>query len=209
MNIFSNNFYDCNSPDNPDIIISRQKINCKYWSFDKKCNTICSLNVINNPSMADCFNCPKREATDEYKEAIKEKTLPKPIKVYKNESIKEPSFLQKAKSYIKAETSQLIQGKVSEEIYNKRKKLCIACHYKLNPKPDEEEIGWCKGGCGCKVGNPRAALSEKLYMPSISCPLKKFGPEQGNGFNVEDAVNSLKGAATAIVNTIEEEKGNT
>lgn len=115
---------------------------------------------------------------------------------------KEPSFSEKAISYGKAEASQMLHGKVSDDIFNKRKELCMACHARVNPKPDEESIGWCKGGCGCTIGNTRAALSQKLYMPNITCPLKKFGPEKGSGFNINSAIDSISGIATSIQQTI-------
>ena len=114
----------------------------------------------------------------------------------------DPSFSQKATSYSKAEASQIFQGKVSEEVFEKRKALCMECPARVNVKPETESIGWCKGGCGCTIGSTRAALSQKLYMPNISCPLKKFGPEQGSGFNIKDAINSVTGIATAIQETI-------
>lgn len=199
--IFLKEFYDCNSSANPSTV-TKQKINCKYWSTtDDGCTAICSLKVLDNPNWIDCAKCEKRECVVD---------IPQPVPKLVN-SVKKPnienkkSFLQKAISYGKAEASQFINGKVSEEIYNKRKEICLGCDYKLNPVPEAEPIGWCKGGCGCKVGNPRAALSQKLYMPTITCPLKKFGPEVGQGFNISDAVDSIKGAATSINETIKSE----
>jgi hypothetical protein len=198
LDIFLNEYYHCDSG-NGNTRIDRQKINCKHWSTDSSgCEIKCALNVLNNPKWTDCLKCEKRERVVDFD---KSKFAPKKLSS-EQVRIQEPSLLKKVISYGKAEASQFINGKVSDEIYNKRKETCLACDYKLNPVPETEPIGWCKGGCGCKVGNPRAALSQKLYMPTIACPLKKFGPEVGNGFNVVDAFDSLKGAATAINETI-------
>ena len=197
LNIFSTEYYSCDSKNN-NIIIDKQKINCKHWSVDTiDCNITCSLNIVNNPTLLDCLHCQKRE---EITELTINSSIPKKINL--QEKIIEPSLFTKVVNYTKAETSQLLNGKVSDEIYNKRKDICISCDYKTNPDPTIESIGWCKGGCGCKLGNPRAALSQKLYMPNLSCPLKKFGSEVGTGFNISDAVDSVKGAATAINETI-------
>jgi len=194
QNIFLPDRYNCNTKN------FKKKINCEYWSIDEEsCTTKCSLKNI-NPSTADCGLCKER------KELVS-LTVSPPIPKKLNSTTmipkpKEPSLIQKAVSYAKAETSQMFNGKVSEETYNKRKEICLACDYKVNPLPQTEPIGWCKGGCGCKIGNPRASLSQKLYMPTITCPLKKFGPETGAGFKVADAIDSVKGIATAVNETL-------
>lgn len=196
--IFLNEYYDCNSTIE-GYTTSRQKINCTHWSTNESgCDTICSLNVLSNPKWTDCLKCEKRE---KIKEIDVEKLVPKKVNTLIPKP-KPPSLIKKAVSYAKAETSQMFNGKVSEEIYNKRKDICISCDYKVNPLPETEPIGWCKGGCGCKIGNPRAGLSQKLYMPTVTCPLKKFGPETGAGFKVADAIDSVKGIATAINETL-------
>jgi hypothetical protein len=192
--IFLPDRYNCNTKN------FRKKINCEYWSIDEEsCTTNCSLKNI-NPATKDCALCKER------KEIVSLTiSVPRP-KLLSSTTMKNPqdkkTFLQKAVSYGKAEVSQLMQGKVSDEVYNKRKEICLSCDYKVNPTPQTEPIGWCKGGCGCKIGNPRASLSQKLYMPTITCPLKKFGPEQGQGFNITDAIDSVKGAATAVTETL-------
>ena len=118
-----------------------------------------------------------------------------PIKKIK---IKEPKKQNKEKisikkifSYLKAEFSQAFKGKVTKKIFIKRKELCLSCDKLKKLNNSKETIGWCGGGCGCNVGAPRAALSQKLYMPNISCPLNKFGPEKGSGINLNDFKNSV------------------
>jgi hypothetical protein len=123
------------------------------------------------------------------------------------EKTKEPTFKEKAKAYIKAESSQVISGKVSQEVFEKRKEICMSCEHRIEKhKTYRDSIGWCKGGCGCSLGNQRAALSQKLYMPTLSCPKGKFGPEKGEGFNVSDAVDSVKGIVTSVKNLFEKDK---
>lgn len=185
-------------------------INCQHWSANvNECTSVCRINAKENPSIADCAACTHRKTFEGMKkivydessneiqilnidqQEIKEETKPEP----------EPSFAKKAKNYIKAETSQLIEGKVSEEIFEKRKAICTSCQFLVKTtKNAKDSIGWCKGGCGCTVGNPRAALSQKLYMPSLSCPKGKFKKEEGKGFNAEDAKDSANGFIQSVVN---------
>lgn len=160
-------------------------LNCKYWSVDTNtCAKSCSLKKI-NPTPKDCFLCKERIPVDE--NVIKESITPK-----------------KVVSYAKAETSQFFSGKVSEEVFEKRKECCMSCERRVNPEPENESIGWCKT-CSCGI-NKRAALSEKLYMPTISCPLNKFGPEKGIGFNIEDAKNAINGVLDSVKNIISDNK---
>jgi hypothetical protein len=74
----------------------------------------------------------------------------------------------------------------------------------MNPTPNTEPIGWC-ATCGCSAKNPRASLSNKLWMPNLVCPLKKFAQETGQGFNVDDAVNSVKGAIQSVTSLFKPE----
>lgn len=191
MNLYLNEFYDCKEN---EIIVSKQKINCKYWNIDNPCNPDCSLKVLNNPTPSQCNYCKKRDPI-----VLGDIETDVSVPEIKPE---EKSFFQKAITYVTAEASQFVNGKVSEEVYEKRKNICLACHFKTNPSPHIEPIGWCKGGCGCKVGNPRAGLSEKLHMPTISCPLNKFDYEKGSGFKVSDAIDSLKGIKTSLVENL-------
>jgi hypothetical protein len=177
--LFLNDRYICSDK------ISKQKINCEHWSYDQNnCSTYCSLKKA-SPTSINCFGCKERKQLDVTQ-----------ITVNKTE---QPKTTDKIISYAKAEASQFVLGKVSDEVYNERKSICQSCEFLTNPKPEIESLGWCKGGCGCKIGNPRAALSEKLYMPALVCPKRKFGTAQGTGFNASDALNSVKGVATSLI----------
>lgn len=188
-NIHLNQLYSC---DNKHFY---KKINCKHWSYDKNsCVANCSLKKI-NPSVKDCSNCSEIDFIDA--------NVKKTISLSKVEYSSNPTE-SKIKSYVKAETSQFTQGKVSEEIFNQRKEYCMSCDRRKNPHPEEESIGWCTS-CGCGL-SPRAALSNKLYIPTISCPLQKFGPEKGEGFNTKDAIDSVKGIATSVKSLFEKDK---
>jgi hypothetical protein len=191
--MFLKNTYKCKRS-----LIKKQYVDCVHWSVDsEQCLTHCSLNVLNNPTASDCSKCPKRQS---YK--VKEISESKEINLPKQE---DKSLVEKVKDYVKAEGSQAFMGKVSQEVYEKRKEICMGCEFRVAEAKDlKDEIGWCKGGCGCAVGNPRAALSQKLYMPALKCPKKKFGVEQGVGFNIKDSMDSVKGLATSIKNNIQE-----
>lgn len=175
-------------------------VNCKHWSYDSnKCHVNCAISEINNPAPWDCAKCKKRSPLDNPNITSKKQEI--------KEESKDPSFAEKTKNYIKAEMSQAVSGKVSKEIFEKRKDICMNCEYRVpSAGAAKDPIGWCKGGCGCSVGNPRAALSQKLYMPSLSCPRGKFGVEEGQGFNVKDATDSLKGIVKSVKNLFEEKK---
>ena len=207
-----------------------QKINCKHWFPNPiSCSGICSIEEKNNPTKEDCLKCSKRETFAGEKKVVQSESTAKLLLVdivgsktiiqenltkqnnivmEKKENKKEKSFSKKAKDYLKAEASQATQGKVSQKVFEYRKKLCMECEFRIEKTPlgKEDSIGWCKGGCGCKVGNPRAALSEKLYMPTLSCPKNKFGPSKGEGFNVSDAVDSAKSVVKSVVNLFTEKK---
>lgn len=185
-NIQLNQLYSC------DKKFYKKKINCKHWSYDtNSCVTFCSLKNI-NPSLKDCSNCSDISYIEDIETTEKIVDQPK------------GTFGTKVSSYTKAEVSQFTQGKVSEEIFNKRKDFCMSCERRKNPHPEGESIGWCTN-CGCGI-TPRAALSQKLYIPTISCPLNKFGPERGEGFNTKDAIDSVKGIATSVKTLFEKDK---
>lgn len=210
-------FHICETNNN----VVYKKINCKHWSVkDDSCSQHCTLKNIECGHKV-CSSCaerepiqisppPKNPRTHPFINEMKEK-LPQ-YNVYKpqtpsEESVNEKSFVEKAKSYASAETSQMVQGKVSKKVFEKRKNICMSCEYRVPiAKEKKDEIGWCKGGCGCTVGNPRAALSQKLYMPTLSCPKGKFGPDTGEGFSISDAVDSVKGIITSVKNLFEKDK---
>lgn len=201
------------------------KINCTHWEFDSNntCTAHCKLKNF-TAAFPDCFKCKERDPIT--KTQLDPSMFANPIqqiksrlpqynyyskdnleKVISEEQKEEMAFMDKAKSYTKAEASQMFNGKVSEEIYNKRKQICLGCPKKSNHSPQTEEIGWCLS-CGCNSKNPRAALSNKLWMPSLECPLKKFGKEVGTGFNASDAIDSVKGAMQSIGSLFKKEEEN-
>lgn len=177
-------------------------INCVHWraiDYIPKCKI--------GLDASKCLECPSR--VSHYQNYLNKQNIPytKPeeITIPDNESKK--SFIEKAKAYMKAEGSQALQGKVDDSVFERRKNICTSCPHLIKSKGTAEDvIGWCGGGCGCAVGNPRAALSQKLYMPTLSCPKGKFGAEKGSGFKVEDAVDSAKGILTSVKNLFEKDK---
>ena len=81
-----------------------------------------------------------------------------------------PQSLAKATSYLKAEASQILLGKVDDTKYNARIAECRKCEHLK--ETEEDEIGFC-GRCGCGT-NPRARLTVKARMPKATCPLSKW-----------------------------------
>lgn len=86
------------------------------------------------------------------------------------------SLSRKIINYLKFEYSSIFDGEVSSKIFNFRKSNCLSC-VGLK-KSDKDSIGFC-GLCGCKE-NPRAALSVKLTIGGVKCPIGKWGPEKGS-----------------------------
>ena len=194
------------------------KINCEYWKLNESCSPYCNK-FEKSVRINDCKLCDQRISIAFNPVQNNSRTVPivQELKnklpqhnVYRREEViseetKDSTFLEKAVSYSKAEGSQILSGKVSQEMYEARKKICLECPNKVNNKPEEEEIGWCTK-CGCGSKNKRAALSNKLWMPGLECPLKKFGKAKGEGFNTGDALNSVKGIATSLTNLFKKEE---
>jgi hypothetical protein len=210
-NISLNQLIECGNPEK-----KLRGVDCVYWNINTDtCQQHCSLKKINVVGLV-CQVCkekkPVKSTPAEQMRGIMEQTnyfngSGDKVKIKEEFLEKQKSFAEKAKSYSGIEASQLLQGKVSEEVFNARKEQCLACHKRVNPLPDIEKIGWC-GGCGCGSKNPRAGLSNKLYMPSWECPLKKFGKEKGEGFNIADATDSVKGVITSVKNLFSKEEEN-
>ena len=186
---FRQKTYTCQDPKT-----HKKEVNCIYWSVNKNdCINSCSINIVKNPSHVYCTKCEKRvsyphDVLEEDKKSYK----------FANITVSAKPDLQKAKSYVKAESSQFWSGKVDDVIYNERKENCMSCPKRINPVADkEDEIGWCNS-CGCGLGTERAKLSVKLRMPAVFCPLGKFTAAIGSGFKIEDAVDALGGTIKTI-----------
>lgn len=188
-----------------------QKINCEHWNISNEsgdCNQQCTLKN-KQINIVECSRCTERKPTIQqnvsFSQSLAEQMRTKlpQHNFYDIEEIKKQNkgntagFIQKAMSYANAESSQFLRGKVSDEVFEMRKSHCMSCPRRVDANRDVDPIGWC-GACGCGTKNPRAGLSTKLWMPQIPCPMNKFGPEKGTGFNVNDAFNSVKGAADSL-----------
>jgi hypothetical protein len=183
------------------------KLNCKHWNLksndNNTCKQYCSLKNIDT-HIRNCHMCKEREEIvptqySHYNNVAEEMRNKLPQFNFFNMSNQQNNteFKDQVKLYASAEGSQLLQGKVSQEIFDKRKEQCMGCEKRKNVNSEVDKIGWC-GGCGCSTSNPRAGLSQKLWMPTLSCPLKKFGPEKGEGFNIEDAKDVIGGVMKSV-----------
>jgi hypothetical protein len=193
--IFRKKNYTCADPH-----MYMEEINCIHWSIETpSCKKTCAIGKVTSPDVLDCMKCQVRQG-------YPEKVLQDDLKTHKFTQLtvsKTPkTFTEKAANYVKAESSQFFQGTVDDEIYNERKAQCMECPFRVNNiKDNQDEIGWCNT-CGCGIGTDRAKLSTKLRMPSLICPKHKFGPAVGKGFNIIDAVDSVKGAIKVIKKAI-------
>ena len=191
---FRKKTYNCN-----DTKIFKHEVNCVFWSVDESCKTNCEIKILDKPTEKQCMECSHRKSHSQ-------KSLDEDLKTYKfsnltvsaKPEVPAKPTVEKIKSYLKAESSQFIGGKVDDEIYNERKEKCLSCPKLINNKNGNvDDIGWCTS-CGCGIGTERAKLSQKLRMPALECPLGKFKPAVGSGFKVEDAVDSLGGMVKII-----------
>lgn len=86
-------------------------------------------------------------------------------------------FLNDAKKYILVEIRHALLGAVHKQEFNKRKISCLTCHGRVDSidnKTDPGGIGFCSL-CGCGASK-RAALSVKLTLAGVDCPLNKWKP---------------------------------
>lgn len=192
-NSFRKKPYSCSNPK-----ITHQEVNCVHWSIETpSCITSCGLNLYQNPNSSNCNSCKKRESySKEVLDDDEKKYNFTPI------TVKQKTPAELMQSYLKAESSQFFYGKVDDEIYNERKNICLSCPQMTNNIGDKvDEVGWCKA-CGCGIGADRTRLSEKLRMPSLSCPQGKFKNALGSGFTIESAIDSLGGIYKMVKKTI-------
>ena len=97
------------------------------------------------------------------------------VRTEESETMKRtPTLVEKAASWIRAEASMVISGKLSDADYGARIAACRACEH-LSPLPDPQ-VGFCTG-CGCGK-SPRAELTVKGRMPAAKCPKRKWPETQ-------------------------------
>ena len=225
MNISLPQFAICES----NISIAYTKLNCEHWGLDNStCTPFCKLKN-KKTSIAECKLCNERKPIDgiveqKYTNSLADQmksklpqhnyyskenieNIQKKSKEHLEKEFEEKTFGELAAQYGRAEMSQFFGGKVSQEVFEKRKELCMECPKRKNPKPETENIGWCSG-CGCSMTNDRAALSNKLWMPTLECPLKKFNKEVGEGFSPSDALDSMKGAIKSVASLFKKKEDN-
>lgn len=78
-----------------------------------------------------------------------------------------PSLVRRAVSWLRAETSRVVQGELAAEAVAERLTACRHCPKLVRHEADE--VGYC-GACGCGT-NRRARLTIKAKMPGAVCPL--------------------------------------
>ncbi len=195
-NTFRKKLYGCSTHN-----FKNPEINCTEWSVNNEtCKTSCSLNLFDSPTLHNCMDCKKRISHS--KEVLEEDE--KNYKITNLTINSKPQInVKNVSNYLNAESSQLLQGQVPDDVYEKRKQFCMGCEYKVNNINNRsDEIGWCTS-CGCGIGTERTKLSIKLKMPALFCPKGKFNSEFGKGFNFKDANNALKGVVSTIKNLID------
>ena len=136
------------------------RVKCNFWRPLKKTDKpicggegVCRANVLGFPTKAFCNNiCPARTTKKD-----------KLYVVGIDYSVK-PTLIQKIHSYIKAEASMIMAGRLSDRIFKERMNVCKSCEHLVESFDD---VGHC-GACGCGM-NSRASLTVKGRMPSAEC----------------------------------------
>jgi len=109
-------------------------------------------------------------------------------------------FASKAGAYLAAEAQLAAQGPASAEDYAARVAICMGCDGRVDVMETlTDSVGFCTR-CGCT--SKRAALSVKLTMPTISCPLGKFAAVQGTGATVAGALGAVAGVIGSVIRLI-------
>jgi hypothetical protein len=93
-----------------------------------------------------------------------------PKKVVDAPVLPQPSTVDKAVSWIKAEFSRVVEGPVTGDALQARLDACRACD-QLDAR-EAPQVGCCKA-CGCGP-NARAELTVKATMPAATCPKSKW-----------------------------------
>lgn len=166
---------------------NRLVIECDHWSpCTVKSGGCCAAGHYGGrPSLGVCGQCPHRVVGGEQPQGT---------------TVTYGATTAKAVQYLKAEANHALNGPAPAEVVEARKAACRSCEHRVDSLEDNTDpggIGFCtKCGCG---GSRRAALSVKLTMASVSCPVGKFQPVTGVGGTVESVMQALKGLAMSVV----------
>jgi len=127
-----------------------------------------------------------------------------PISIYWNKKVKQfKVLLHNIKQYLKVEVRHATQGPASRREVKKRIDLCKACPSRvevMEGKTDPGGIGFCSS-CGCGASR-RSALSVKLTLAGVACPLRKFGPVKGEEKKWKHTKDAIKGVLYSIIDRI-------
>lgn len=100
--------------------------------------------------------------------------------------------------YVSAELSRIIEGPVSDAVYEARigPSGCGGCQHRIETTLDA--VGFC-GACGCGQ-TPRSALTVKGRMPEASCPLPtpRWGKADGAGATLGGVIDGVAGMVRQV-----------
>lgn len=147
-------------------LLKRKPVKCKLWRPVKKgeecccgCVGKCIGNVNPNPTIESCNMCPANTTKENY--AL--------VDGFDYSTIKTRLF-EKIIMYWKAESSLIIEGSVSNRIFQQRMDTCKSCEHLVETS---DEVGHC-GVCGCGIKSKRAGLTIKGKMPKATCAKNKW-----------------------------------
>jgi len=125
------------------------------------------------------------------------------IKLIENLKPRQPTQVELAKQYARAELTHATQGPASEADAAARLAICMACEHRATDyKGQTDTVGWCTR-CGCGA-NARAVLTVKVTLAGASCPLTppKWEAVPGTGATLASAVDAVAGVTKSIIHKL-------
>ena len=138
----------------------------------------------------------------EYQEIIAKHGRPS-ITPIQNTNLRQPTQVELAAQYARAELTHATQGPASEADALARLAICMACEHRAveyKGMTDAGGVGWCTK-CGCNA-SPRALLTVKVTLAGVECPLAKWSKVSGTGASVASAVDAVTGVAKSIIHKL-------
>ena len=144
---------------------TRKKVACNFWrplnKSDEPCCSgegVCRAGVLPFPTMEFCNEkCRANTSKPDF------------LYVVGIDYTKKPNLVQKIYSYLKAESSMIIAGRLNDRIFKQRMDVCRLCEHLVK---SDDEVGHC-GACGCGM-KKRAGLTVKGRMPRAICVKDKW-----------------------------------
>ena len=138
-------------------------VNMQNGGVENLCNQSCKQG--HEISSEQCNGC--KDFLSPYTEKNRKRSSQTSAAAEPSATVSEHSYIDKIKSWAKAEISGVVEGKLDDEAYGLRIATCKACSA-FEPVTVGNGVGWCKDcGCGRTL---MAQMSPKARLPKATCP---------------------------------------